>query len=345
MLDLVKATSLNKFDSVVKEFGGDHQELMRQVNLPSNLLDTPEIYFQYADFITLLNLTASKLSKKDLGLYLGSKQGIEIFGSVGYLIKNCETVGEALLNLKRFFHIHHTSADIGFSVAGSEVKLSFNINIKTNESILQATDLAISFGLNMLMTLTSSKIRYDSIHLQHAEPDNKEDYRRYLGIMPTFNSTFNGAVFNVKVLDIPIDKADPKLFDILSAQLTSSATGYIDEIPQFVENFVRQNIASTSISIEEIASVMALSVRNLQRYLKEQNTSFRQIVDTVRNKLACQYLIDSTLSLTHISDVLGFSNYSEFSRSFKRWNKISPKEYRVQYSPRKRFSRSLKYGN
>lgn len=339
MLDLVRAAALNNFDSVVKKFKGDHLHLMEQVNLPATLLKNPEMFFQYSDFITLLNLSSSTLNQASFGLHLGSQQGIDIFGSVGYLIKNCETVGEALINLRRFFHVHHTSADIGFSVAGNDVTLSFAININTNESTLQAIDLAISMGLNMLVTLTSSKIKFKSIHIQHAEPTNKKDYRHYLGIMPIFNSTFNGAIFSADVLDIPIDKADPKLFDILSAQLTSSSTGYIDEIPQFVEKLVRQNIASTPISIEEVANLMALSVRNLQRYLKEQNTSFRQIVDDVRNKLACQYLIDSTLSLNHVSDVLGFSNYSEFSRAFKRWNQMSPKDYRNQHSPRKRFSR------
>lgn len=339
MLDLVRAAALNKFDSVVEEFGGDHLNLMEQINLPATLLKNPEMFFQYSDFITLLNLASFTLNQAPFGLHLGSKQGIEMFGSFGYLIKNCNTVGEALINLRRFFHVHHTSADIGLSVAGSEVTLSFAININTNESTLQAIDLAISIGLNMLITLASSKIKFKSIHIQHAEPSNKKDYRHYLGIMPIFNSTFNGAIFNAEVLDVPIDKADPKLFDILSAQLTSNSTGYIDEIPQFVEKIVRQNIASTPISIEEVANLMALSVRNLQRYLKEQNTSFRQIVDDVRNKLACQYLIDSTLSLSHVSDVLGFSNYSEFSRSFKRWNQMSPKDYRNQHSPRKRFSR------
>jgi len=88
-----------------------------------------------------------------------------------------------------------------------------------------------------------------------------------------------------------------------------------------------------------VAQLMALSVRNLQRYLKEQDTSFRKIVDNVRNNLASQYLIDSTLSLNHVSDALGFSNYSEFSRAFKRWNNMSPKDFRNTHSPRKRFTR------
>ena len=339
MLDLIKASALNQFDSVVEEFGGDYKSLMRQVNLSTTLLDTPEMYFRYTDFINLLNLTASTLKNDIIGLHLGSKQSIEIFGPIGYLIKNCETVGEALVNLKKYYHIHQPSANIELNITGGEVQFSFAINTQVNESTMQALDHAICMGHNMLIRLTSAKMNFKSLHFQHAKPRNKKDYLAYLGIMPTFNSIFNGCIFSTDVLNLPIDKADPALFDILSAQLNISSSGYIDEIPQFVEKIVRQHIASTPISIEEVASSMALSVRNLQRYLKDQNTSFRLIVDNVRNSLACQYLIDSTLSLGHVSDVLGFSNYSEFSRAFKRWNQVSPKDYRNQHSPRKRFSR------
>jgi len=339
MLDLVRAASLTKFDQVVKEFGGNPAELLERIGLPKNLLKNPEMYFQYSDFVSLMNLTAYTLKQDAFGLHLGSEQGIEIFGSMSYVLKNCQTVGDALSNLRRFFHVHHTSADVGLSIANGKVTLSFAINLDLKESTAQAVDLALALGVNILKTLTSSKVRFSGVHVQHAEPVNKRKYSRYIGMMPVFNSTFNGVIFDASILDLVIDEADPELFAILTSQLNSNNVGYVDEIPTFVESIVRQNIALTPISVGDVAEMMALSVRNLQRYLKEQNTSFRQIVDNVRSKLSSQYLIDSTLSLNHISEVLGFANYSEFSRSFKRWHQMSPKDYRNLHSPRKRFTR------
>lgn len=339
MLDLSRAATLTNFDQVVTRLGGNPASLLEEVGLSVKLLKNPELFFQYNDFVSLLNLSSLRLQEDSFGLQLGCSQDLEIFGSVGYLLKNCKTIGDALINLKRFYHVHHTSADIGLSVENDQATLSFSLNITLGESIAQAIDLALAIGVNILKTLSSSKIHINSMHVQHNASSKKKNYFKCLGMVPHFNSTFNGIVFDAGLLDTPIDEADPRLYKLVASELNGNNLGYVDEIPKYVETMVRQNLAVTPISIEDIAQLMALSVRNLQRYLKEQDTSFRQIVDNVRNQLATQYLIDSTLSLNHISDVLGFSNYSEFSRAFKRWNQTAPKDYRNIHSPRKRFTR------
>ncbi len=71
-----------------------------------------------------------------------------------------------------------------------------------------------------------------------------------------------------------------------------------------------------------------MSARSLQRHLTKHDTTFRELVDDVRCNLAHQYLTESSLSLSNISDILSFSNYSEFTRAFKRWYGIPPKDYR-----------------
>ncbi|WP_440875047.1 AraC family transcriptional regulator ligand-binding domain-containing protein [Thalassotalea sp. PLHSN55] len=339
MLDLVRAAALSHFDQAVENFNGDHTYFLHKVGLSKKLLSTPDMYMQYNDFIKLLNITSTELKQPNFGLHLGCMQNIELLGSISYLLKNCKTVGDALINFKRFFHHHLTSADIGLTVENDRVTWSYAINLNTIDSTAQATDLALGLGVNILTTLTSNNANITSLHLQHSSPKNRASFKNYLGIMPNFNSTFNGICFSKKALELPIAAADPTLLNILAAQFNSDNIGYVDEVPQFVENIIRQNIAITPLSIEAVADQMAISVRSLQRHLSSQNTSFRKIVDNVRNKLASQYLIDSTLSLNHISDVLGFSNYSEFSRAFKRWNNTSPKEYRTIHSPRKRFTR------
>jgi AraC-like DNA-binding protein len=339
MLDLVRAASLTHFEQVVEEFGGDPIALLQEIGLSPKLLNEPEMLYRYYDFIRLMNLASETLNQEAFGLHLGCRQGFSMFGSMGYLLKNCRTVGDSLSNLRRFFHVHQTSADVGLSISKKSVKLSYAINIDVKTSAVQALDVSLALGINLLKTLTSSKINIKSIHLQHAAPADKKRYKNYLGLTPFFNSTFNGVIFDACILDRAIDEADPQIFAILSTQLNLNNVGYVDEIPNFVETIIRQNIAVALISIDDVAHHMSLSVRNLQRYLKEQDTSFRHIVDNVRNKLAYQYLIDSTLSLSRVSDQLGFSNYSEFSRAFKRLNEVSPKEFRNTHSPRKRFTR------
>ena len=71
-----------------------------------------------------------------------------------------------------------------------------------------------------------------------------------------------------------------------------------------------------------------MSVRNLQRKLKNTNTSFRELLDEMRRELAKQYVNNSDVSLSEVTFLLGFSESSSFSRAYKRWHGVSPTEIR-----------------
>ena len=81
-------------------------------------------------------------------------------------------------------------------------------------------------------------------------------------------------------------------------------------------------------SMEEIAASLNVSTRTMQRKLKEQGTSFNTLLDDVRKELAQQYIQQSHMPLGEVSYRLGFSHMSSFSRAFKRWNGISPADWR-----------------
>ncbi|MDJ0927303.1 MAG: helix-turn-helix transcriptional regulator [Gammaproteobacteria bacterium] len=56
--------------------------------------------------------------------------------------------------------------------------------------------------------------------------------------------------------------------------------------------------------------------------------SFQQLRDETRRQLAQEYIREQELSLSQIAYMLGFSDQSNFSRAFKRWTGMAPKEYR-----------------
>ena len=77
-----------------------------------------------------------------------------------------------------------------------------------------------------------------------------------------------------------------------------------------------------------IAQAMNTSIRNLNRKLSKEGTSFKSLLMEIRRELAEQYISDSTLTLTEISFLLGFSEVSSFSRAYRRWEGLSPSEAR-----------------
>ena len=81
-------------------------------------------------------------------------------------------------------------------------------------------------------------------------------------------------------------------------------------------------------SREKVAHSLNMSESAFQKKLKSEGTSYQEVLDETRAELARHYLGKSSLSISEIAFLLGFTDSSNFSRAFKRWTDCSPTEYR-----------------
>jgi AraC-like DNA-binding protein len=78
---------------------------------------------------------------------------------------------------------------------------------------------------------------------------------------------------------------------------------------------------------------MCISPTTLQFKLSQCDTNFHELLNTTRKELASSYVQQSSLSITEITFLLGFSDTSKFTRAFKRWEGVSPTNYRKDARP------------
>lgn len=79
---------------------------------------------------------------------------------------------------------------------------------------------------------------------------------------------------------------------------------------------------------KQVAEALNVSNRTLQRKLKDEGTSFIDLLQDTRLQLAEKYLSQPQRSIVEIAYLLGFSEPSTFSRAFKRWTGQAPADYR-----------------
>ena len=60
----------------------------------------------------------------------------------------------------------------------------------------------------------------------------------------------------------------------------------------------------------------------------ELGTNYQKILDDVRKGLAIEYLLSTNLSVQEISELLGYSEVTNFRRAFLKWSNVSPYQYR-----------------
>ena len=72
-----------------------------------------------------------------------------------------------------------------------------------------------------------------------------------------------------------------------------------------------------------------MSERTLARRLSAGGASFRELLDSVRKDLGLGYMDESRYPITDVAYLLGFSDQSNFARSFRRWTGQAPSMYRA----------------
>lgn len=81
--------------------------------------------------------------------------------------------------------------------------------------------------------------------------------------------------------------------------------------------------------MDAIAAQLGITSRTLRRRLLAENTSFSEILDDIRCSLSIEYLKTTKMSTDDIALLLGFTEPTNFRRTFKRWTGKTTTQFRA----------------
>jgi len=95
-----------------------------------------------------------------------------------------------------------------------------------------------------------------------------------------------------------------------------------------IVKIIRENISNSDLNVEFLADRIGMSRVQLYRRIKELTTqSPSDFIKTIRIKQAAELLAQQKANISEIAYLVGFSNLSHFSNSFKEFYGVSPSEY------------------
>jgi len=98
----------------------------------------------------------------------------------------------------------------------------------------------------------------------------------------------------------------------------------IDRVRQVISGL----LGSGQLSIRAAAEATGMSVRTIQWRLAQAGLTYSRLVDEVRSAEARRRVSDPTVRMRAVATHLGFAEPASFTRAFRRWTGLSPREYR-----------------
>ena len=327
---LVRASGLEGFNELVTELGGDADNLRQASGLPAAPLQADD-WISYRAFLTLLESTATELDCPHFGLLLSRQQGINILGTVGFVMREAPDVITALAELSKYFALHNQGADITLQVEGGSAQLAFQSKMPGHIPMAQQMDLVLGVGLNIMRLLCGSQWNPQAAYLTHATPENRKPYRALFDCPLHFDAEASMMIFDAGILKMKLSEADGQLHKILQEHLALVKLNYPDSYAAQIKHLIRQALLTGDCSVDRVAGYLSITKRTLQRQLKAEETAYKTLLEEVRFDVATRYLTDSRSSLSLLAEMLGYSELSAFSNAFKQKTGLSPRQWRAQY--------------
>jgi AraC-like DNA-binding protein len=173
--------------------------------------------------------------------------------------------------------------------------------------------------------------------LRNEPHGDQATYARYFATAVRFGAAYDELVFDRKLLDVPLARADVGLAAVLEAHVQGLLESLPDEDP-FLGNVRRAMFAALGtgdVSLTALAKALHVSPRTLRRRLTECGVPYKTLLDEVRREVALREVARNIESLDALAERLGFSEASTFYRAFKRWTGTTPARYRADSQQRR----------
>jgi AraC-like DNA-binding protein len=328
---MVPQTFLTVLSSHLRQQGLDPEAVLPREALNSRAHHLGRVPAEW--FCQSLLRAAERLNDPLLGLHLGQHLQPSHLGALGYVLLACNNLGAALQRIQRYHRLLHDINPIQHHVEDDCLVLQWGVSRGKPGALFDETGItAIVQFARTLSGRAGSAMAVRAVDFVNPPPSAAAQlaFRAHFGAPVRWNQAETRLVIPLSLLQTPLHQPDPVLRGLMEAQV-EAALAHLPEPGDLVEltrRVVRQLAPQGMPELDRVAAELQLSPKVLYRRLAERGHQFRSLRDGALKELAELHLSDLRLTLGEVSELLGYTEQSAFSRAFKRWSGMSPLQWR-----------------
>ena len=312
-----------------EDYGMDPAPIYEAAGVPLGPPATPQTRYPLENLKKLWALALEATGDETIGLKTGMHVKPTDFYAFGYSWLASETLLGAMQRLCRYYQLLSTaSVEISLRETEDAYALSAIFPEESKSPPKEGVDSGMTALLRLCDIVAEKEVRPLRIELTCPPTVHPDAYRKALRAPIEFNAEVGTFYFDKELLRERLPGASP---DIAKAT-DKIAEHYIEtldpaKVASQVKRLLIALLPSGKTDQDLVARRMNRSTSTLQRQLQTEGLSYREVLESTRRGLAEDYLSEGKHSHAQIAYLLGFSDQSNFSRAFKRWTEMSPREY------------------
>lgn len=320
-----RVTTLAVVPELLRRFDVDPAAVLHAVDLDSRALDDPGSRIGFPEAGWLLEECVTRTRCRHFGLLVGCAGSLDTLGIVGQLVRHSPTVGQALRSLVLNHQLNGEGGLVFLVERGVVVDFGYAISMPATRATEQVIDMEVAVALKVMRELCGPTFSPAEVLLPHAPPVDDGMFRSFFRGRIHYHAELGALRFPSHVLDQPVSGASPVL--LAQAEAQAATLGGTPLVPR-VYRALRLLLIRGRSRGDDVAAMLDMHRRTLNRRLEAEGTTFRDVLDDVRFHVACQLLSSTTLPADDIAAALAYDSLGAFMRSFKRWSGTTPRHWR-----------------
>ena len=324
---LTKAQQFWPLTDYLSGFGVPIGRYIERFHLPGMMLDAPELYIDEARFWRLAQNLAEREGFLDWGFRAGQQLDLSVLGEFGTKLLQQPSLKVALERFVIAISAEALHAQFAVKKKGEYFWLIMDglDGAPTGRSILELYDL--QFFLILVQSAAGKAWRPPAVYLQcDSLPEGIAKNEISTGDIH-FSSTMTAIAIPEALMAMPM--RNYCFFTTMDTEIKHNGRGQ----PDFTTSLrlLLSGYLDERLTVSDCADLVGMSGRTLQRRLAEHETSLHELLDQTRFDTAKQLLRDESISVSNICYELGYENPANFTRAFRRWAGVTPRQHRQSH--------------
>jgi len=324
-IPLVKASLALPFVKFLDQIGAPTERYLDQVHLPMDVFYDLNTLIPFHQACTFLELAAHK-EGESLAILVGQQTQVFQLGAAWPLLSQSLTLHDLLHKVLRFSKTWNSGEQVWLADEGEYQWLHHRYLLPPFQTH-QADYFVISLYLDLIRLAAGCDWQPAQIYFKCGRHKALLELDWLPKTQIHFNQTSDAICFSKALLSQPlmipstVFPSDNLVESLLS---TVPADGFKESLCQLIQSLLPKQYPSLAIAAE----AAGVSIRTLQRRLEDRHLNYSQLVEQIRFDQAVKLLQDPTNQLIDIAFELGYTDAANFTRAFKRWTGVSPREFR-----------------
>jgi AraC-like DNA-binding protein len=280
----------------------------------------------------LVEDAARTLHVPTFGLRVGSHQDVAVLGPLAVVIQDTSTVHEAILKASRYLFIHSPTYEVSLEDPSAHlpgcITLRFDIKLESPVPQRQLIDGFLASTYRIVQLLSPIPIRLRGVSIPHTPTGTRSAYRTCFNAPVSFEQPFAGLHLERKILQTTMGDIGPYLREQALAYVASHHLAGGRLVSGRVRSALKSTVGANRGTKGEIAELLDLHPRTLQRRLTAEGTTFEELRIEVYRAATRRLLLETEIPLSQVAAALGFSEQSAMNRSVRRWFDATPAQLR-----------------